>query len=66
MSDKENSRTSRTSKARGGYLNTPPVDLTLDQSNVSFTKDSEIAEIDARLNALQTYLRDAKNKQYVS
>jgi len=72
LSDKENSRTSNSHGNHGNrdsnYLNTrtPAVDLTLDQSNVSFTKDSEIAEIDARLNALQTYLRDAKNKQYTS
>jgi len=73
LSDKENSRISNSHGNRGNdgnrdsnYLNTPAVDLTLDQSNVSFTKDSEIAEIDARLNALQTYLRDAKNKQYAS
>eukprot|EP00116_Pleurobrachia_bachei_P004144 sb/3464406/ len=48
-SDKENNNNRR-------YLN--------NVSNLSFTKDSEIAEIDARLDALQTYLKDAQVRNY--
>ena len=46
------------------YLNSS-ADLSKgDKSQLSFTKDSEIAEIDARLNALQSYLKEAQNRQY--
>ena len=48
------------------YINaSPKLSYQDDKSNLSYTKDSEIAEIDARLNALQTYLKAAKKRQYV-
>ena len=59
--EKENKRSrSRQSK----YLNSSTNVSLGNVSGVSFTKDSDIAEIDARLNALQSYLKEAQNKQY--
>lgn len=59
--DKENRGSNCRQKA---YLNSPSYITKGDTSQLSFTKDSEIAEIDARLNALQSYLKEAQNKQY--
>ena len=59
--DKENRRSNSRQKV---YLNSPSNISKGDISQLSFTKDSEIAEIDARLNALQSYLKEAQNKQY--
>ena len=59
--EKENKR-SRSRKNK--YLNSSANVSVGNVSSVSFTKDSEIAEIDARLNALQSYLKEAQNKQY--
>ena len=62
-SESEN-KENRISSRQKMYLNSS-ADLSKgDKSQLSFTKDSEIAEIDARLNALQSYLKEAQNRQY--
>ncbi|KAL5263720.1 hypothetical protein ACHWQZ_G008931 [Mnemiopsis leidyi] len=62
-SESEN-KENRTRSRQKMYLNSS-ADLSKgDKSQLSFAKDSEIAEIDARLNALQSYLKEAQNRQY--
>ena len=63
-SESEEKENRRSSSRKTGYLNSPDNISRGNASQLSFTKDSEIAEIDARLNALQSYLKDAQNKQY--
>lgn len=63
-SESEDKENKRSSSRKTGYLNSPSNISRCDASQLSFTKDSEIAEIDARLNALQSYLKEAQNKQY--